>query len=61
MEMCKVCVCMFRRTADKPYERGINIFNEDNKSIIIDKEGKLVTEIYDNTSISDDGCFITKL
>lgn len=58
---CKVSVCQFRRKANSKYERGIMIFVEDNRSIIIDKNGKIVKKIYNYNLFFDEGSFITNL
>lgn len=58
---CRVAVCSFKRDSLSKYERGIIVYAEDDKSIIIDKYGKIVKSVYTFNIYFDEGSFITSL
>lgn len=58
---CKVAVCSFKRDSLSKYERGIIVYAEDDKSIIIDKYGKAVKSVYTFNIYFAEGSFITSL
>ena len=58
---CKVTVCSFKRNRDSKLERGIMVYTETEKSIIIDKFGNPVESVYIYNIYFDEGTFITEL
>lgn len=58
---CKVAVCSFKRSKDSKFERGIMIYTENEKSIIIDKFGNPVESVYTFNIYFAEGSFITSL
>lgn len=58
---CKVTVCSFKRNKDSKFEKGIMVYTENEKSIIIDKFGSPVESVYTYNIYFDEGAFVTKL